>query len=94
MEGFWPELFKKLSFGIVAGFGDTGLKLAAWQHIYAGIWHPADLPDYNSLKHGAVGFTAALTTCWTGLPFINARRAYYADKTWPVELRRGYKSPL
>lgn len=94
MEGFWPELFKKVSFGVLAAFGDTGLKLAAWQHVYSGIWHPADLPDYNSLKHGAVALAAALPTCWTGLPFMNARRAYYADKTWPVELRRGYSSPL
>jgi len=23
-----------------------------------------------------------------------ARRAYYADKTWPIELRRNYRSPL
>ena len=31
--------------------------------------------------------TAGLT-----VPFENARRAYYADKTWPVELRRNYTS--
>jgi hypothetical protein len=31
--------------------------------------------------------TAPLT-----VPFENARRAYYADKTWPVELRRNYTS--
>lgn len=32
-------------------------------------------------------------TCWLTIPFENARRAYYADKTWPVELRKGYTSP-
>ena len=32
-------------------------------------------------------------TCWLTIPFENARRAYYADKTWPLELRRGYTSP-
>lgn len=32
--------------------------------------------------------TAPLT-----IPFENARRAYFADKTWPVELRRNYSSP-
>jgi len=37
---------------------------------------------------------AFIPTCWTGIPFENARRAYYADKSWPVELRRGYTSPL
>jgi solute carrier family 25 oxoglutarate transporter 11 len=35
-----------------------------------------------------------IPTCFTGIPFENARRAYYADKSWPVELRRGYTSPL
>jgi len=33
------------------------------------------------------------STCWLTVPFENARRAYYADKTWPVELRRNYTSP-
>jgi len=34
-----------------------------------------------------------LPTCWLTVPFENARRAYYADKTWPIELRRNYTSP-
>jgi len=32
-------------------------------------------------------------TCYTGVPFEMARRAYYADKTWPLELRKNYTSP-
>jgi len=28
------------------------------------------------------------------VPFENARRAYYGDKTWPLELRKGYTSPI
>jgi len=36
---------------------------------------------------------AVIPTCWTGVPFEMARRAYYADKTWPLELRKGYTSP-
>jgi len=94
MADFWPELFKKMSFGLVTVMGDTGIKLAVWQHVYGGIWHPQDLVDSNTLKHGLCGLVASAATCWTGIPFINARRAYYADKTWPVELRRGYKSPI
>ena len=30
MNKFWPELFKKISFGAVAYTGDIGLKLACW----------------------------------------------------------------
>ncbi len=33
-----------------------------------------------------------LPTAGLTVPFENARRAYYADKTWPVELRRNYTS--
>lgn len=40
MADFWPELFKKMSFGLVTAMGDTGIKLAVWQHVYGGIWHP------------------------------------------------------
>lgn len=36
---------------------------------------------------------AIAPTCWTGVPFEMARRAYYADKTWPLELQKGYTSP-
>jgi hypothetical protein len=36
---------------------------------------------------------AFLPTAPLTIPFENARRAYYADKTWPIELRRNYTSP-
>jgi hypothetical protein len=35
---------------------------------------------------------AFLPTSFLTVPFENARRAYYADKTWPIELRRNYTS--
>ena len=38
---------------------------------------------------------AAVTpTAYLTVPFENARRAYFADKTWPLELRKGYSSPI
>ena len=38
---------------------------------------------------------AAFTpTCFLSVPFENARRAYYADRSWPLELRKGYSSPF
>jgi len=36
---------------------------------------------------------AITPTCALTVPFENASRAYYADKTWPHELRRNYTSP-
>ena len=84
----------RLSFSLVAGGGDVAVKLAAWQWIHGGTWSPQDFADSNSFKHLTCAMMAFLPTCWTQIPFDNARRAYYADRTWPVELRRGYSSPL
>lgn len=36
---------------------------------------------------------AVTPTCWLTVPFENARRAYFADRTWPIEVRKGYTSP-
>ena len=64
-----------------------------WQHVYGGTWSPNEYVDYNSFKHLVCANVAHLPTCWLIIPFENARRAYYADKTWPLELRRNYTSP-
>jgi len=48
----------------------------------------------NTFKHLVCALFAVIPTCYTGVPFENARRAYYADRSWPIELRRGYSSPL
>jgi hypothetical protein len=80
-------------FGVVAGMGDTAVKLSTWQYIYGGTWSPQDFADYNAFKHLICAWAAITPTCWLTVPFENARRAYYADKTWPLELRRNYTSP-
>lgn len=94
MPEFWPELFKKISFGMISSGGDIAVKLAVFQKIYGGTSSPAEYADWNSFKPFVCSVLAALPVCWTGVPFENARRAYYADRTWPVELRRGYTSPF
>lgn len=93
LPDFWSELAKKVTFGLVAGAGDTAVKLAAWQYVYGSTWSPQDFGDYNSFKHVVCAWIAITPTCWLTVPFENARRAYYADKTWPLELRRNYSSP-
>ena len=50
--------------------------------------------DYNAFKYVFCGILAGAATCWTAVPFEMAKRAYYADKTWPLEMRRGYRSPF
>ena len=64
-----------------------------WQTVYGGTWSPQEYADYNSYKHLYCAIFAFTPTCGLVIPFENARRAYFADKTWPAELRRNYKSP-
>ena len=65
-----------------------------WQLTYGGTTSPADYMDPNAIKNLTCAVTTALLTCFNAVPIDNARRAYFADKTWPVELRRGYGSPI
>lgn len=83
----------RITFGLVTGAGDVAVKLAAWQWIYGGTSSPQEFADTNTFKPFLCAIEAFVPTCLLGVPFENARRAYYADKTWPLELRRGYTSP-
>ena len=94
VPNFWKDLGKKLSFGLVAAGGDTACKLAAWQSVYGGTWSPQEASDSNSFKYFICATIAFAPTCFLTVPFDNASRAYYADKTWPLEFRRNYRSPI
>ncbi len=91
---FWKDMGKKITWGLFSAAGDTALKLSAWQYVYGGTTSPAEFADYNSYKPLICGVMAFGPTSFLTVPFDNARRAYYADKTWPLELRRNYKSPI
>jgi len=93
LPDFWSELAKKCVFGCVAAAGSTAPQLAFWQYIYGGTWSPQEYADWNSFKHLVCAIIAFTPTCGLVVPFENARRAYYADKTWPIEMRRNYTSP-
>jgi solute carrier family 25 (mitochondrial oxoglutarate transporter), member 11 len=93
LPNFWSELGKKIVFSHVAAGGSSAIQLAWWQSCYGGTWSPQEYADYNSYKHLYCSLMAFIPTCGLVIPFENARRAYYADKTWPIELRRNYTSP-
>jgi hypothetical protein len=93
VPNFWKDLAKKTTWGLVAAGGDTAVKLAFWQTVFGGTWSPQEFCDSNAWKPLICGVLAFGPTCFLTVPFENARRAYYADKTWPVEMRRNYTSP-
>jgi hypothetical protein len=83
-----------MTFGFTAASIDTGIKLASWQFFFGGTHSYEEYADYNAFKPAFCACAATLPTCWTAVPLDFAKRAYYADKTWPIEFRRNYKSPL
>jgi hypothetical protein len=92
LPDFWKDFAKKTTFALVAAGGDTAVKLSAWQYVFGGTWSPQEFADSNSFMPLICGILAFGPTAWLTVPFENARRAYYADKTWPLELRRNYTS--
>lgn len=73
---------------------DVGVKLAAWQAIYGGTHSYEEYADWNIFKYLFCAVVSTVPTCWTAVPLETARRAYFADKTWPIEFRRNYRSPM
>jgi len=83
-----------MTFNFVGHGLDIGVKLAVWQYFYGATASYPEYSDWNAFKYMLCGILAGLPTSITGVPVETAKRAYYADKTWPLEYRRNYKSPL
>lgn len=93
-QNFYRELFKKISFGCVQHTLDAGFKVAMFHYFFGGTWSPLSYTDGNSIKYLLVSMITGFATAWTNYPLSVARKAYYADLTWPENLRKGYRSPL
>lgn len=91
---FWSELRKKVVYGAVQHSLDAGFKISCLYYIFGSTWSPKTFVDYNSLKYISFAFISAAASGWTTYPLDVARDAYYADRSWPAELRKGYRSPL
>lgn len=91
---FFSELRKKLLFGAVQHTLDTGFKIACLHYTFGSTVSPKSFADFNSLKYLVMCLAASFMSGWTNYPLAVARKAYYADQSWPEELRKGYRSPL
>lgn len=70
------------------------MRFAAIKKFFGGTWSPVCYSDFNLFKYMIFAWISAIPVCWIGIPLETARSAYYADKTWPEEFRKGYRSPL
>jgi solute carrier family 25 oxoglutarate transporter 11 len=73
---------------------DYGMRIASLHKFWGGTWSPMCYQDFNSPKYFLFSYISAIPVCWIGIPFEVARKAYYADQSWPHDLRKGYRSPL
>lgn len=94
MDNFRLGLKNRLQYGALIGFADVGLRLAIWKWLTGGIyrsWAGADFEFWRKILPTV--FVSALTS-WFSIPFEVSRAAYYADRTYPKELQKGYTSIL
>jgi solute carrier family 25 oxoglutarate transporter 11 len=94
VPNFWSELRKRVVFGTVQHSLDAALKVSIYHYIYGGTWSPYQYADFAIFKPFISGLLSGVLLGWTNYSLSVARRAYYADLTWPEELRKGYRSPL
>jgi solute carrier family 25 oxoglutarate transporter 11 len=93
-HNFYKSLFKKITYGCVQHSLDAGLKIAIFYYLFGGTWSPYRFCDQNTFKMMGCGFLTGFLTGWTNYPLAVARKAYFADQSWPKELQKGYRSPL
>ena len=74
--------------------GDLAPRFAMFHLIYGGTTAYTEVADWNIAKHFICSQFSAIATCWLAGPFDVAWKAYKADKSWPKELRKGYRSPI
>ena len=94
MKYYKYYFLNRVIFGSIQWTMDFGMRFASMKKFYGGSWSPVCLLDFNILKNILFSWASAIPVCWMGIPFETARKAYYADLTWPAELRKGFRSPL
>jgi len=70
------------------------MRLSFLYYFWGASWSSNCFCDFNLLKYSVLCFAAGFTSGIFSIPFQVARKAYFADLTWPAELRKGYRSPL
>jgi hypothetical protein len=76
----------------MAGSLDIGTRYAVFHWLTAGIYQSYASVNTEAWRRFAPTAVSALATSWIMGPLEIARKAYYADKSFPDHLQKGYKS--
>jgi len=94
MDNFRHGIKNRLQYAFVIGSVDIANRLAVYRTCNSGWYRPFGSFEVNYYRRLPGVLFAALATSWISVPFDLAKMAYYADKTFPQELQRGYTSYL
>lgn len=79
-------------YALAIGLTDIPARVTAFRYFNNGWQKPFGSFEFLFMRKIPTTLLAALFTAPVGVPFELARMAYYADKTYPKELQRGYSS--
>jgi len=82
----------RLSYAVLAGSLDIGTRYAVFHWLTAGIYQSYGSVNTESWRRFAPTVVSALATSWIMGPLEIARKAFYADGSFPEHLQKGYKS--
>jgi solute carrier family 25 oxoglutarate transporter 11 len=92
MDNFKLALKTRSQYAVSIGLGDIAVRIATyrwlmngWQRYFGGF-------ESNHIRKIPGAVLSALLTSPFSVPLEIARMTYYADKTFPKELQRGYTS--
>ncbi|CAD8135376.1 unnamed protein product [Paramecium octaurelia] len=92
LENFKRSMGTRMQFAFASGGIDWALRLAAFRAVNHGWQRTWGTFEYGFLRKVPGTMFISLLTAPIGIPFEVARMAYYADKTFPKELQKGYTS--
>ena len=93
IEGAKQVMKGRMSYAIMAGSIDIGGRLAVYRYFSSGLYQSYGSVNVEAWRRFLPLAVSSLATSWIMAPLEVARAAFIGDKTFPQELRKGYRSP-
>ena len=92
MPSFKRAMLNRGQYSLAIGSTDIAARIYTFRYLNNGWQKPFGAFEFQFLRKLPGTILGALVSAPVGVPFELARLAFYADKTFPKELQRGYTS--
>ena len=89
---FYKVLKSRMGFAALSGILDYGFRIFTYKTMVGGFYQSWGSVNSEQWHRVPPGILAALFSCWIAGPLEVSKKAFFADKKFPVELRNGYTS--